>query len=158
MCNLLTCGVTVECIHHPCASHTSIFMRNLNFQINEMGAFCSKYGITMPRLPDITHPDITHQDNPNLDIPTRKLPIRSHKCRIKLEQLERLRSENTPNRLMITHTMDSYQIPCHNKTKSKLQIPRICQKFKFYNFTIKFTSCLIRCANMKWIRLVMWKI
>ena len=41
---------------------------------------------------------------------------------IKLEQLERLRSENTPRRPMITHTIDSYQIPCHNKTKSKLQI------------------------------------
>ena len=29
----------------------------------------------------------------------------------KLEQLERLRSENTPHRRMITHTIDSYQIP-----------------------------------------------
>ena len=40
----------------------------------------------------------------------------------KLEQLERLHSENTPSRPMITHTIDSYQIPCHSKTKSKLQI------------------------------------
>ena len=39
-----------------------------------------------------------------------------------LEQLERLRSENTPHCPMITHTIDSYQIPCHNKTKSKLPI------------------------------------
>ena len=29
----------------------------------------------------------------------------------KLEQLERLRSENTPHHPMITHTIDSYQIP-----------------------------------------------
>ena len=58
---------------------------------------------------------------------------------IKLEQLERLHSENTPGCPVITHTMDLYQIPCHNKTKSNLQIPKICQKFKFGNFTITFT-------------------
>ena len=32
-------------------------------------------------------------------------------CFLQLEQLERLRSENTPHRPMITHTIDSYQIP-----------------------------------------------
>ena len=49
----------------------------------------------------------------------------------KLEQLERLRSEDTPHRPMITHTMDqfvlnpksilltsSYQIPSQNKVKA----------------------------------------
>ena len=40
----------------------------------------------------------------------------------KLEQLERLRSEDTPCRLMITHTIESYWIPSQKKTKSKLQI------------------------------------
>ena len=40
----------------------------------------------------------------------------------KLEQLERLRSEDTPRRLMITHTIESYWIPSQKKTKSKLQI------------------------------------
>ena len=40
----------------------------------------------------------------------------------KLEQLERLRSEDTPRRLMITHTIESYWIPNQKKTKSKLQI------------------------------------
>ena len=40
----------------------------------------------------------------------------------KLEQLERLRSEDTPHRLMITHTVESYWIPTQKKTKSKLQI------------------------------------
>ena len=39
-----------------------------------------------------------------------------------LEQLERLHSEDTPRRLMITHTIESYWIPSQNMTKSKLQI------------------------------------
>ena len=39
-----------------------------------------------------------------------------------LEQLERLRSEDTPRRLIITHTIESYWIPSEKKTKSKLQI------------------------------------
>ena len=41
---------------------------------------------------------------------------------LKLEQLERLRSEDTLRRLMITHTIESYWIPSQKKTKSKLQI------------------------------------
>ena len=32
---------------------------------------------------------------------------------------------------MITHTSDSHQIPFHKKTKLKLQIPKIWQKFNF---------------------------
>ena len=40
----------------------------------------------------------------------------------KLEQLERLRYEDTPRRLMITHPITSYWIPSQKKTKSKLQI------------------------------------
>ena len=39
-----------------------------------------------------------------------------------LEQLERLRSEDTSCRLMITHSIESYWIPSQKKTKSKLQI------------------------------------
>ena len=39
----------------------------------------------------------------------------------KLEQLERLCSEDTPRHLMITHTIESYWIPSQKKTKSKLQ-------------------------------------
>ena len=57
----------------------------------------------------------------------------------KLEQLERLCSEDTPRHPMITHTIPSYWIPRQNKTKSKIQIKRICQKFKFSNFEINFT-------------------
>ena len=41
--------------------------------------------------------------------------------KIKLEQLECLRSEDTPRRLMITHTIESYWIPSQKKTKSKLK-------------------------------------
>ena len=41
---------------------------------------------------------------------------------LQLKQLERLRSEDTPRRLMITHTIESYWIPSQKKTKSKLQI------------------------------------
>ena len=41
---------------------------------------------------------------------------------LKLEKLERLRSEDTSRCLMITHTIESYWIPSQKKTKSKLQI------------------------------------
>ena len=61
---------------------------------------------------------------------------------IKLEQLERLRSEDTPRRLMITHTIESYWIPSQKKTKSKLQIyyyQKNCQNFKFLNFETGIT-------------------
>ena len=34
---------------------------------------------------------------------------------MKLEQLERLRSEDTPRRLMITHIIESYWIPSKKK-------------------------------------------
>ena len=44
-----------------------------------------------------------------------------------LEQLERLRSEDTPCRLMITHTIESYWIPSQKKTKSKLQIKKFAK-------------------------------
>ena len=40
-----------------------------------------------------------------------------NKCLRKLEQLERLRSEDTPRRLMITHTIESCWIPSQNKVK-----------------------------------------
>ena len=56
-----------------------------------------------------------------------------------LEQLERLRSEDTPCRLMITHTIESYWIPSQKKTKSKLQILKIRQNFKFLNFEMGIT-------------------
>ena len=63
-----------------------------------------------------------------------------------------------PRRLMITNTIGSYWIPSQNNTKPNLQI---CQNFKFLNKPYMwhtFWSCLIRCANMKWIRWVLLKI
>ena len=57
---------------------------------------------------------------------------------IKLE-LERLRSEDTPRRLMITHTIKSYWIPSQKNTKSKLQIQRIRQNIKLLNFETNIT-------------------
>ena len=56
----------------------------------------------------------------------------------KLEQLECLRSE-------IPQPPHDYPYwwftsdPMSSKTKSKLQIPKICQKFKFWNFAITLT-------------------
>ena len=60
-----------------------------------------------------------------------------------LEQLERLRSEDTPRRPVITHTIDqfilnpksilltsSYQIPSQKKAKAEKN-RKICEKFKF---------------------------
>ena len=62
---------------------------------------------------------------------------------IELEQLERLRSEDTPRRLVITHTTDqfilnpksilltsSYRIPSQKKVKAE-KIKKICENFKF---------------------------
>ena len=64
---------------------------------------------------------------------------------------------------MITHIIESYWIPSQKETKSKLQIQRIRQKifFKFWNkhYTWHtFSSYLIRCANMKWIRQILLNI
>ena len=39
----------------------------------------------------------------------------------KLEQLERLRSEDTPRRLMITHTIESYWIPSQENNRSRTE-------------------------------------
>ena len=39
----------------------------------------------------------------------------------KLEQLERLRSEDTPRRLMITHTIESYWIPSKRNNRSRTE-------------------------------------
>ena len=106
---------------------------------------------------------------------------------MKLEQLERLRSEDTPRRLiithtiesywipsqkmtksklhrrlMITHTTESYWIPSQKMTKSKLQILKIRQNFKFLNFETGITrdtpSEVAWYMNKKWIRWVLLKI
>ena len=76
------------------------------------------------------------------------LSVPGHYIYIKLEQLERLRSEDTPCRPVITHTIDqfvlnpksilltsSYRIPSQKKVKAE----KISEKFKFYNFVINLT-------------------
>ena len=83
--------------------------------------------------------------------------INSHCCFIRFiwslhrenkpEQLEQLRSEDTPHRPMITHTIDhfildpkpillttSYWIPRQNKTKSTFHILKNLPKLQFYEF------------------------
>ena len=40
---------------------------------------------------------------------------------MQLEQLERLRSEDTPRRLMITHTIESYWIPSQKNYRSRTE-------------------------------------
>ena len=61
------------------------------------------------------------EGTPDSDIsPTEYRPPREDEVDKQLEQLERLRSEDTPRRLMITHTIESYWIPSQKKTKSKL--------------------------------------
>ena len=77
----------------------------------------------------------------------------------KLEQLECLRSEDTPRRLMITHSIDSHWILSQKKSSLK-NLPKF-QIFEFWNTPYTrhtFLSCLIRCANMKWIQEILLKI
>ena len=55
---------------------------------------------------------------------------------LKLEQLERLRSEDTPRRLMITHSIESYYIyildPKSKKEKVKVKNLKNLPKFHFF--------------------------
>ena len=52
----------------------------------------------------------------------------------KLEQLERLHSEDTPHRPVITHTMtSSYRIPSQKKVKAE-KIRKVCEKIKILEF------------------------
>ena len=53
---------------------------------------------------------------------------------IQLEQLERLRSENTPPCPMITHTTDSYRIKSHYNTKSQLRTLKKLPKIQILEF------------------------
>ena len=70
------------------------------------------------RVITMDHPqDITFITSMNNSV----APVRGS-CNLKLERLERLRSEDTPGRLMITHSIESNWIPSQKKTKSKLQI------------------------------------
>ena len=69
----------------------------------------------------------------------------------KLQQLQRLRSEDNPHRLMITHTIDSYRIPSQNENIGQgqkalhathpLMLMMICVKYgKNYSRIVDFCS------------------
>ena len=47
----------------------------------------------------------------------------------KLEELERLRSEDTPRRLMITHTIESYWIPSQKNYRSRTE--NVTERIRF---------------------------
>ena len=90
-----------------------------------------------------------------------------HPCRqSKLKQLERLRSEDIPHRLMITHNIESYWIPSQKKTKRQSQSYKFKEFVKISNFWIlkqmlhstHLLKLLDIYANMKWIRQVLLKI
>ena len=55
------------------------------------------------------------------------------------EHLECLCSEETPTASWLPILLESYWIPSQKKTKSNLQIQRICQNFTFSNFETNFT-------------------
>ena len=68
---------------------------------------------------------------------------------MQLEQLERLRSEIPPppphpTPPQITHTSDSHQVSSQNKTKSKLQILKNCQKFNSWNFETSHAAHIMK--------------
>ena len=50
----------------------------------------------------------------------------------KLEQLECLRSEDTPHHLMITHTIESYWIPKSKEDKVKVTNLKNLPKFQIF--------------------------
>ena len=58
-----------------------------------------------------------HSGSKSVGVRRSKFKTGPNKIWIKLEQLERLRSEDTPRHLMITHTIESCWIPSHNKVE-----------------------------------------
>ena len=87
-----------------------------------------------------------------------KIPQISNEYKPKCDETRTTRTPafwDTPRHPMITHTSDSHQIPSQNNTKSKSQILKNCQNFKFCKKLCTrhtFWSCFIRCINMKWIQ------
>ena len=62
-----------------------------------------------------------------------------------------------PHRLMITLTNESYWIPSQRRQSQSCKFKEFAKIAKHYTGHT-FWSCLIRCANMKWIRQVLLKI
>ena len=88
-------------------------------------------------------------------------------CNFILELLERLCSEDTPSRLMITHTIE--QEPCYGflywvildpkskEDKVKVTNLKNLPKLHFFEFWNKLYRRHTFCANMKWVRRVLLK-
>ena len=67
-----------------------------------------------------------------------------------LKQLERLRSEDTPRRPMITHNIDQFILDPKSKQDKVTNLRHLPQLQMFYT-RHNFWSCLIRYVNIKWI-------
>ena len=79
---------------------------------------------------------------------------------IKLEQLERLRSEDTPTTSWLPIPLSHIGSQVKRRQSRSYKFKKF-QIFEFWNrhyMRHTFFSCLIRCANMKWIRWVLLKI
>ena len=77
---------------------------------------------------------------------------------LKLEQLERLRSEDTPAASWLPIPLSHIGSQVKRRQSQSYEFKK---KFEFWNGHCTrhtFLSCLIRCANMKWIRWVLLKI
>ena len=61
---------------------------------------------------------------------------------VKLEQLERLRSEDTPHRLMITHTIESYWDPKSKEDKVEVTNLKNSPKFQILKQALHATHLL----------------
>ena len=83
---------------------------------------------------------------------------------IELEQLECLRSEDTPAALWLPILLSHIGYRVKRRQSQGYKFKEFVWKFQIFKFWNKhytqhtFWSCLIRCANMKWIRLVLLKL
>ena len=82
----------------------------------------------------------------------------------KLEQLERLRSEDTPTASWLPIPLSHIGSQVKRRQSQSYKLKKKSPKFQFFKFWNRhytrhtFWSCFIRCANMKWIRWVFLKI
>ena len=80
---------------------------------------------------------------------------------MKLEQLERLRSEDTPAASWLPIPLSHIGSQVKGRQSQSYKFKKFAKIFEFWNghYTRHtFWSCLIRCANIKWIRWVFLKI
>ena len=97
--------------------------------------------------------DSPNSKDPWFYISNHKISNKTHQIpKLKLEQLERLRSNDTPHRLMTTHTIESYRIPSQNENIGQglrslhvthpLMLMMICAKYgKNASRIVDFFQC-----------------